>query len=326
MPTLQQRPPRLWSIILAGKENHSTHPLLQRWLGGGKPKPFCTFVGSRSMLQHTWDRADQLSHPNCKITVVSKPYLHETCSQLGGRAPGVILTEPKHYGMVASLYLAITYLQTKDQDATVVAYPSDHFVYPEGLFLKTIQRAVWAADRLAEHVILVGVAQPRSNFRSGYIRPDRQLGWVFTSPIYAVREVRETPIHRVHEKMGDESGFSNTSVIVAKSEILWKVGWKNLPFVMALFEEFKEAIGTSYEKTELKKLFQQLKSNASALNSLFQGSDCLAVMEGQGVTWSNWETPDQIIENLATIGKQPRISRESPHHDLTMAHSSFSDM
>ena len=146
----------LWSIILAGKEDHSTHPRLQRWLRGRKPKPFCTFVGSRSMLQHTWDRADQISHPHCKITVVGKPYLHETCSQLGGRAPGAILTEPKNYGMIPSLFLALTYLQTKDPDATVIAYPSDHFIYPDAQFLGTIQRAVWASERLTDHVILVG--------------------------------------------------------------------------------------------------------------------------------------------------------------------------
>ena len=106
------------------------------------------------ILPLSWDRADQISHPNCKITVVGKPYLHETCSQLGGRAPGTILTEPKNYGMIPCLFLALTYLQTKDPDATVIVYPSDHFIFPEAQFLGTIQRAVLASERLADHVIL----------------------------------------------------------------------------------------------------------------------------------------------------------------------------
>lgn len=308
MALLQQRPPQLWSIILAGKEEQSTHPRLQRWLKGRKPKPFCTFVGSRSMLQHTWDRADQISHPNCKITVVGKPYLHETCSQLAGRLPGTILTEPKHYGMVPSLYLALTYLQTKDQNATVIAYPSDHFIYPEAQFLGTIQRAVLASERLSDHVILVGVFSTASLPGGGYIRPDRQLGWVSTSPIYGVREVRETPLPDEDSEDQMENDFSNTSVIVSKADTLWKLGWDNLPTVMAQFEEFREAIGTSYEKAALKRLYQLVKTQPSSLNALFQGSNSLAVMELKGVTWSEWETPDQIIENLATIGKEPLMA------------------
>ena len=63
MPLLHQNPSHLWSIILTGKEDRSSDPRLQQWLKGRKPKPFCTFVGSRSMLQHTWDRADQITHP-----------------------------------------------------------------------------------------------------------------------------------------------------------------------------------------------------------------------------------------------------------------------
>ena len=311
MPLLQQRPPRLWSFILAGKEDHSTHPRLQRWLRGRKPKPFCTFVGSRSMLQHTWDRADQISHPNCKITVVGKPYLHETCSQLGGRAPGTILTEPKNYGMIPSLYLALTYLRARDPEATVIAYPSDHFIYPEAQFLGTIQRAVWASERLTDHVILVGVFPPCSNSGSGYIRADRQLGWVSTSPFYGVREVRETPFSCEDSTTLKESDFSNSSVIVSKADTLWNLGWENIPTVVAPFEEFKEAIGTSYEKAALKRLYQLVKVQPSSLNALFQGSKALAVMELKGVTWSEWETPDEIIKNLAIIGKQPIISMKS---------------
>ena len=72
MQNAHSEPLPLWSIIFTGTEQHSTHPSFQHWFGHKKPTSFYTFVGSRSMLQHTWDRADQLSHPNCKITLVEK--------------------------------------------------------------------------------------------------------------------------------------------------------------------------------------------------------------------------------------------------------------
>ena len=43
----------VWSVILAGDEGKRTRPFIHEWLGYSKPKQYCTFVGSRSMLQHT---------------------------------------------------------------------------------------------------------------------------------------------------------------------------------------------------------------------------------------------------------------------------------
>ncbi|MDC8446861.1 MAG: hypothetical protein LV473_00735 [Nitrospira sp.] len=47
----------VWSIVLAGGEGERMKPLVQRWLGRHRPKQYCTFVGTRSMFQHTVDRA-----------------------------------------------------------------------------------------------------------------------------------------------------------------------------------------------------------------------------------------------------------------------------
>ena len=55
--------PRLWSVILAGGEGQRMRALIQRWLGSHKPKQYCTFVGNRSMFQHTLDRTDMLTPP-----------------------------------------------------------------------------------------------------------------------------------------------------------------------------------------------------------------------------------------------------------------------
>lgn len=56
---LQQRDrTHRWSLVLAGGEGERTRPFIKEWLGYHKPKQFCSFVGRRSMLQHTWGRAD----------------------------------------------------------------------------------------------------------------------------------------------------------------------------------------------------------------------------------------------------------------------------
>ena len=95
---------RTWSVVLAGGEGERVRPFVEKWLGHHRPKQYCTFVGTRSMFQHTLDRADMLTPSE------RRDHREEVCSQLRGRA--------------------------SDPDATVIIYPSDHFIYPEGRIME----------------------------------------------------------------------------------------------------------------------------------------------------------------------------------------------
>jgi mannose-1-phosphate guanylyltransferase len=76
---------QLWSIILAGGEGTRVSSLVHRWLGRPKPKQYCAFVGTRSMFQHTLDRASRLTPPERMVTVVAHGHRHEALAQLDGR-------------------------------------------------------------------------------------------------------------------------------------------------------------------------------------------------------------------------------------------------
>ena len=47
----------LQAVVLAGGDGERLRPLTERWLGHHTPKQYCSFVGTRSMLDHTLDRA-----------------------------------------------------------------------------------------------------------------------------------------------------------------------------------------------------------------------------------------------------------------------------
>ncbi len=309
MATTTHEPCQLWSIILTGNERPHNREQIQAWLGHHKPTSFCTFVGSRSMLQHTWDRADQLSHPNCKITVVERSYLHETCTQLGGRVPGTLITEPRHQGMVVSLFLSLTYLQVKDPNSLIVVYPSDHFIYPEYPFLQTIQRGIWAAQRFTEHVLMIGVSPTdHPTMTSGEtITVKQQLGWVYGIPIYTVEHLLPILESQAWEDEMTEPAkhFWNTSVLIAKTSVLWNLGWRYIPEMMTVFDELQDAIGTSYEQAVLEKIFQSPKLWNTQLLGLLQFSSHLAALELEKVFWSDWGQTSHIVENLCEIGKHP---------------------
>ncbi|MBI3357845.1 MAG: NTP transferase domain-containing protein [Nitrospirae bacterium] len=73
MMSLSNPSGQLWSIILAGGEGTRLSSLVHRWLGRPKPKQYCAFVGTRSMFQHTLDRAARLTPPDRMVTVVARP-------------------------------------------------------------------------------------------------------------------------------------------------------------------------------------------------------------------------------------------------------------
>ncbi|GJL56711.1 MAG: hypothetical protein NPIRA02_38430 [Nitrospirales bacterium] len=311
MPTAQHHEQPLWSVILTGDDHHTISPALHtQWLNNKKPTPYCTFVGTRSMLQHTWDRADQLSHPNSKITVVGKSHLHEACTQLGGRVPGIIITEPRHQGMVVSLFLALTYLQVKAPQSMVVAYPADHFVYPEDLFLQTVQRTIWATEDCADHIFILEAAGTNYQPSGCSVTLDQQLGWVHGTPIYGVQpphydllDEEEHPLAQVHY-------LSNTSVLIAKSDVFWNLGWQYHPHMMEIFDELQDAIGTSYERTVLDKTFHSLKFWDTSLLALLQLTPNLAIVELEHIRWSHWGDPRHILEDVTGIGKKPTFPVE----------------
>ena len=94
----------VWSIILAGGEGERTRPFIQEWLGCSKPKQYCTFVGSRSMLQHTLDRADRLGRPHQKVTVVAEQHLSYAQEALDKQQAGEMILQPQNCDTGAGIF------------------------------------------------------------------------------------------------------------------------------------------------------------------------------------------------------------------------------
>jgi len=76
-------------------------PFIQNWLGFPQPKEYCTFVGERSMLQHTWDRADRVGQPEIKVTVIDQSHRQEIFRHVQVHTKGHLLIQPKNCEMAA---------------------------------------------------------------------------------------------------------------------------------------------------------------------------------------------------------------------------------
>jgi mannose-1-phosphate guanylyltransferase len=296
---------RLWSVILAGGEGTRLSALVHRWLGRPKPKQYCTFVGTRSMFQHTLDRASRLSSLDRIVTVVARNHRHDALAQLDGKGGSTVLFQPANRDTAAGVFLPLTYIRAKAPQATAVLYPSDHFVYPEDRFFDTVRQAVRVAESWPHRVVMLGVAPDRLELDYGWIQPGQFLADLSGESVRAVHSFLEKPDAAQADAALRTGALWNTLVCAANVELLWSLGWQCVPEMMPRFERLGQAIGGPEEGRVLESIYRDMPAKNFSSGLLQRVPEKLALIELTGVLWNDWGKPERIAETLRRIDRQP---------------------
>ena len=296
---------QLWSIILAGGEGTRVSSLIHRWLGQPTPKQYCAFVGTRSMFQHTLDRAAKLTPPERIVTVAAHRHCREALAQLDGKGNSTILFQPANRDTAAGVFLPLTYIRARAPKATVVLYPSDHFVYPEARFLDAVRHAVRIAESQPDRLVMLGVAPDRLELDYGWILPGPSLAGAPDDPAHTVRWFMEKPGAAQADAALQAGALWNMLVFAANVDLLWTLGWQCLPDMMPLFERLSQAIGGPEEGRALEAIYRDMPAKNFSSDLLQRVPERLAVIELTGVLWSDWGKPERITETLRRIDRQP---------------------
>ena len=301
--------PHLWSIVLAGGEGTRLAPMIKQWLGEDRPKQYCTFTGTRSMLQHTVDRADTLADPAQRVTVVGSSQEETARGQLHDRG-GVLVVQPANRDTAPGVFLPLTYVRAADPDATVVIYPSDHFVHPEAQLVEAVRHAVRAIDLLEDRLILLGIKPDGVDLDYGYIQLDRYVGGYGPHSLWHVGRFVEKPKRHLAKTLAQGQVLWNTMIIVAKVNTLWKLGTKVLPSMMGLFEALLPTVGEAREAQVLQQLYQAMPKQNFSMDFLEHVFNKVSVLDVKDVLWCDWGRPKRIAQGLRKIGKVPAFPTE----------------
>src|SRR5690349_16706572 len=104
--------PGVWSIVLAGGSGIRVRPLIQSWLGYHKPKQYCTFVGTRSLLQHTVERAVRLCGDGQVVTVIDKTHWPHAAAQLSPASMRRVVVQPSNCETAPGIFLPLSYIRS----------------------------------------------------------------------------------------------------------------------------------------------------------------------------------------------------------------------
>ena len=160
-----------WGIVLAGGDGARMRSLISNWLGEDRPKQYCTFVGHRSMFEHTIDRACSVVSGEHVVTVIGRDHRKFLDESTDKKQAGLVLEQPINLGTAPGVLLAAAFVLTEAPEATVVLLPADHFVHPESRFCDHVNRAFELAEKHADMLILLAAIPDRAETEYGWIGP-----------------------------------------------------------------------------------------------------------------------------------------------------------
>jgi mannose-1-phosphate guanylyltransferase len=120
-------------LVLAGGEGKRLQPFIRSLGKGTLPKQYVNFIGSRSMLEHTLERAEKIIPPERVLTVITESHVRypEVRQQCSSRPKNTVIVQPENKETGPGLLLPLMHLYKRYPDSLVLVLPSDHFITEE---------------------------------------------------------------------------------------------------------------------------------------------------------------------------------------------------
>ncbi|MBI4377323.1 MAG: NTP transferase domain-containing protein [Elusimicrobia bacterium] len=284
-----------WTIILAGGEGRRLSDLTIRRFGEHRPKQYCAFLGERSMFEHTMGRAVALVGRQRVVTVIGRGHLRYI--QDPRRVMGYVVEQPRNCDTAPGVFLPLSYVLAHDNEATVTILPSDHFISPNWLFARWMDRAAGLAERLNDRLILAAAVADRPETEYGWIQPGRLIEGA-EGAAHEVLHFHEKPDVELAAQFLESGFLWNTLNMAVKARTLWSLGWEYHPGMMRRFESLKGAIGGPREAQALAGIYEEMETVNFSKGVLEHATPQTAVIAMQGLEWSDWGKPERIQETL----------------------------
>lgn len=301
-------------IVLAGGEGKRLRRFIHRAYARVLPKQYVNFIGTRSMLEHSLDRAEKLIPPERLFTVVSEDHLGypEVRQQLSTRPKGTIVVQPKNKETGPGLLLPLVHLCKCYPESTVAVFPSDHFIVEEDLFMVHVYLAFRVVERDPSRLVLLGIEPSGPESEYGYILPGKRLKDPLLLGACEVSQFIEKPGPSWIQELILRGGLWNTMVMIFNPKTLFNKVHRIAPALWSSFERIRKAVGERRLGEVMREVYERMEPvnfSKGLLESLSrQDPSGLMVLPVRGVHWSDWGSRERIQAALLKAGFFGRLN------------------
>ena len=180
-----------WAVILAGGDGTRLKSLTRRIAGDERPKQFCSVLGGATLLEETQRRtALELAEAR---TLYAVNQLHEPyyAPNLGKLRKDNLVVQPSNRGTAPAILYSLLRIATRDPDAVVAFFPSDHYISDNRQFMSHVRAALDTARQRNDLVVLLGLEPESPEVEYGWIEPATAIKSY--ANVYGVRRFWEKP-------------------------------------------------------------------------------------------------------------------------------------
>ena len=263
------------------------------------------------MIQHTWRRAKALCLPHRVVTVMDQSHWGYVRTQLIQESLGRVVWQPDNRGTGPGVFLPLSYIRAHDPHATVILWPSDHFIFPVEPMIQVVRDAAALVQDQPHRMVLLTVPPQSREQDYGWVIPGGRLPNPGGIQVREVRRFVEKPQGSQLDDIALSGGQWNTLVLIANVQTLWEAGRQCIPEVVMPLEEHAGGIGTSSEHQRLLHLYRTMPTRNFSSDLLSLIPQQLHMMDLTGVCWSDWGRPERIQETIACMRRRERFGFDS---------------
>lgn len=313
-----------WAVVLAGGQGLRMADWIEATRGERLPKQFCAFTGSRSMLEHTLDRAAKLAPPARTLTVITRGHRRHLDEAPHARPWGRIIEQPVDRGTAPGILLPVAHVLEEDPDAVVLVFPSDHFIRPDSAFRRQADLAAQVAEALPDRIVLLGAVPDAADTDYGWILFDsnRRGPAPGAGPLApgTVLEFREKPTPEEAERLFRAGALWNTMVLAARARTLWDMARWLLPHVTARLKAYRRVLRATregrvpqeFQERALQGIYDDMTRADFSRDILQHAAGASVVVPLQNVEWSDWGRPERVQASLARLAARRPLGRFTP--------------